>query len=62
MYRGVYHRPDKKTKQWAARIKIDGKEKYLGYFLTSKEAACVYDEAAKLEFGEFASLNFPSGV
>ena len=43
----------KATGKWRVRIKVDGKEKHLGYFHTPEEAAAVYEEAAKKEFGEF---------
>ena len=39
---------DKKNKKWKASIKIDGKDKTLGYFDDEKEAACKYDEQATL--------------
>ncbi len=38
----------KKNKKWLARIRIDGKQKHLGYFDDEKEAACKYDEQAAL--------------
>lgn len=40
-YRGV-HRVGKK---WRAQIRINDKQKHLGYFNTKKEAALVYDQA-----------------
>lgn len=43
---------------YMARIRIDGKEIYLGIWDTPEQAARVYDEAAKKYFGEFANLNF----
>ena len=50
-YTGVsFHRASGK---WQAQISIDGKRKSLGYFHTKEEAAAVYEEAAKKEFGEF---------
>jgi len=50
-YKGVsFHKRDGK---WQVRIRVDGKQKHLGYFHTPEEAAAVYREAAKREFGEF---------
>ncbi len=45
-------------KKWQANISVDGEKKYLGIFVTQKEAAETYDRAAKKYFGEFAQLNF----
>jgi len=50
-YKGVYF--DKAAGKWRVRIKVDGKEKYLGRFHTKEEAAAVYEEAAKELHGEF---------
>jgi hypothetical protein len=46
-------------KYFAAHIKINGKQKHLGSFKTAEEAAYKYDEAALLNYGKFARLNFP---
>lgn len=55
-YKGVsWH---KRREKWQGRIKLNGKEIYLGYFDNEKKAARAYDEAAKKHFGEFARLNF----
>ncbi len=43
---------------WMAYITVFGKRLYLGSRHTAEEAARVYDDAARLYFGEFASLNF----
>lgn len=56
-YRGVYQL--KTQKQWNARIVVQGRRHYLGYFPTAEEAARAYDEAAKRLHGAFARLNFP---
>jgi len=43
--------------RFAARIKVNYQEQYLGVFDTEVEAALAYNEAAKEHFGEFAYLN-----
>ena len=58
------HRPSKyvgvswskEKKKWMAKIVIDGKPKYLGYYHDEKEAARIYDEQAAL-LGK--PVNFP---
>lgn len=52
-YKGVH--PN--GRNWAAQIKVDGKQIYLGTFKTKEEAARVYNEAAAKHFGEFARVN-----
>lgn len=54
-YRGV----SQNHKRWRAKIKVHGREIYLGNYVTPEEAARVYDEHARLFFGEFAFQNFP---
>merc|ERR1711965_1246782 len=46
----------KQMKKWEAKIKIDGKNKTLGYYHDEKEAARIYDEQAIL-LGK--PVNFP---
>lgn len=46
---------------WRARIKMNGRYVYLGYFANEVEAGRAYDRAAKKLHGEFANLNFPEG-
>lgn len=54
-YRGVrlHTHPNKFT----AQIQIQGKQKYLGTFMSAKEAAKAYNKIAKKYFKEFAALN-----
>ena len=54
-YRGVSL--NKRSGMYHAQIKINGKQTYLGRFATPKDAAIVYNKAAKEHFGEFAYLN-----
>ena len=54
-YKGVYFH--KSRGKWMARIKVNGKRKYLGRFKYEKEAALAYNKAAKEIYGEFALLN-----
>lgn len=54
-HKGVYFY--KRTGQWMARIYVDGKCKFLGYFDDENEAADAYNREAMLSHGEFAKLN-----
>ncbi len=56
-YRGVH----KLAKGFVARIRVNGKRLYLGYFPSALAAAKAYDNAAKQYHGEYASLNFVEG-
>lgn len=49
-FRGVCY--IEKKKKWVAGIKILGKRKYLGYYLTVEEAAIAWNEAADKYWGE----------
>lgn len=54
-YKGVWL--DKKSNKWQAAIRYNNKRKSLGNFHDEKEAALVYNEAAKRYHKEFACLN-----
>jgi hypothetical protein len=43
--------------KWRARIDVNGRVIYLGYFQTPREAAAAYNDAAVRYHGEFACLN-----
>ena len=45
------------AKKWMAQIMINRKFKYLGLYKSEKEAAYIYNKAAKKYHGEFACLN-----
>jgi len=47
--------------KWEANIMINGKNLYLGNYVSEIEAAHVYDAAAIKYYGEFANLNIPEG-
>jgi hypothetical protein len=53
---------DKVNRRWRAQIQVDGKIRNLGRYGTPEGAALAYDAAAREYFGEFAALNFPTGV
>ena len=55
-YKGVSW--NKERQLWHAYIHVSGRMKYLGRFQNEVEAALVYDDAARLYFGEFARCNF----
>lgn len=57
-YKGVSWRADKQ--KWRAYLVENGKQIFLGYFLTEETAAMAYDQAAKIRFGKFAKLNSPA--
>lgn len=49
----------KRCSRWRAHIKVDQKQRHLGYFDDPTAAAKAYDAAALDVFGDFARLNFP---
>lgn len=50
---------DRKADKFKARIRVDSKTHFLGYYVTAEDAARAYDQSARTSFGDFASLNFP---
>ena len=55
-YKGVCFA--KQANKWKAKIKINGKDKYLGLFSDEASAARSYDAAALEHFRDYARLNF----
>ena len=49
---------DSDGRHWKGQITVGGRNKYLGYFSSAREAAMAYDRAARAAFGEFAVTNF----
>lgn len=47
----------KNLNKWVAKIRVNGKDKHLGYFVDEDKAAEAYNEAAKIYFGELGYLN-----
>lgn len=59
-YRGVHWNTERK--QWVARLRLNNRDIFLGYFDEAKQAAAAYDAAARCEtVGTFVRLNFPEG-
>ena len=54
-YKGVCYA--KRRNKWQASIRVDGKERFLGYFNNEEDAAKAYDEAALKFYKEFAKIN-----
>ena len=54
-FKGVYWHSA--IKRWAAQIKFNGKQLYLGSFNSKIEAAKTYNQAAIKYYGSFACLN-----
>lgn len=49
-------------KKWGAHIRINGRQKHLGVYVTAKEAALAYDRAAIEHYGENACTNKMLGL
>jgi hypothetical protein len=54
-FKGVYW--CKRVSKWMARVSLNSKGIYLGYFDDEIDAAKAYNEAAQKHYGEFAKLN-----
>ena len=48
---------DKKSRMWDCRIHENGKQIFLGRFKFEKDAAIIYNQAAKLIAGEYCNSN-----
>jgi hypothetical protein len=59
-YRGVYW--DGRRQRFIARIRRDGRSRWLGQFESAEGAASAYDRAALSTFGAFARLNLPEAI
>lgn len=58
LYKGVHTRAIKSGElRYDAYIRVEGRKKHLGSFLSPEEAARAYDKAATEAFGEFAFTN-----
>jgi HNH endonuclease len=57
-FRGVCW--NKSRNRWRPTITVNGRQRYLGLYLSEMDAAAAYDRAALELFGQFANLNFPS--
>jgi hypothetical protein len=62
-YKGVTFLADtKRSRPWAAKIKVGEKFLDLGRFTNPRDAALAYDQGARKHFGEYARLNFPAAA
>lgn len=57
-YRGVGWNDARK--RWASTLRVNSKNLYFGLFESERDAALVRDAAARLAFGDMATLNFPA--
>lgn len=51
-YKGVCY--EKRNGKWRAHIRVNGKQRFLGYFDNPEAASMAYTVAAQYHFGEFA--------
>lgn len=56
-YKGVFLMKDGREKKYMARMRFKGKDIFIGYFYTKKDAAIAYNKKALENFGEFSYLN-----
>jgi len=56
-YKGVSW--DEPRGKWKAQIQCEGRNRYIGRYDEEEDAALAYDQEARRQFGEHASLNFP---
>lgn len=47
----------KQKQKWVAQIKIEGKNKFLGFFINPEDAYSKYCEMALLHYGKYAKLD-----
>lgn len=50
----------KKSGRFRATIRVDGRQKHLGYFSTGEEASSAYQDAAAKQYGEFHRAHTPT--
>lgn len=55
-FKGVHW--DQARNRWVAKIKTNGKTRFLGRFTTEEAAARAYDDVARVTWGAFARCNF----
>jgi hypothetical protein len=58
LYRGTFELY-RAEGRWKAQLRVNGKDRYLGFFEDELAAALAYDEAARSHRGASAKLNFP---
>jgi hypothetical protein len=58
-YKGVSPGRGTMAGKWKARIRLQGKDRHLGYFTSEEDAGLAYDREARRLFADYARLNFP---